>query len=273
MPKSSVDKAISQNPKQQESVKNSKGASSYILTLLLIIIIIATVSGGVFYFIIRNNIGGLAERYRASIQDNPLAKLALTKAPDPLDPKYMSENEVKEKYLEFREENEALNKRLSDANTRLDEYQGYRDDFENLKLDTDKKLQEIKDREAAMDKKELQLKELQKKIDELIANGDKESFKTYYETIDPENAKLLYTEIVKEQQVDANTKRFAQLFAEMDAAAAAQIFEQLGNSQMDLIAQTLKGMNKADSAPILESMTPAFAAKVTVKLDALYKEN
>lgn len=278
MPRSSSNvKTIVENPKSQGNVKRGKGIFLTLLTFLTVIIVITAVFGGVFYFIIHNNINGLAERYRLSIQSIPLAKLALPKVADPLDPKNMTPDEIKKKYVEFRKENEALKKQfseeLSEANIKLDEYQVYKDDYENLKSDTEKKLEDIKAREAAVYEKELQLKELKQKIDELTANGDKESFKAYFESLDPENAKLLYSEIVKEQQVNADIKKFAQLYEVMDAATAAQIFEQLGNSKIDMTTETLKAMSKDNASAIMESMTPEFAAKITEKLNALYRGN
>jgi len=40
-----------------------------------------------------------------------------------------------------------------------------------------------------------------------------------------------------------------------------------------MTAETLKVMKKESSSAILESMTPEFAAKVTEKLNALFKGN
>jgi flagellar motility protein MotE (MotC chaperone) len=117
------------------------------------------------------------------------------------------------------------------------------------------------------------LNELKKKLDELTANGDKEAFKANYEQLDPENAKELYAKVVKEQQANENVKKFAQVYAAMDASAAAQIFEQLGTAKIDMTAETLKAMSKENSSAILQSMTPVFAAKVTEKLNNLYRGN
>lgn len=270
---SSVGKLVLESPKSQSTAKKGRGILFTLLTFFTVIAVIAVVFGGVFYFIIHNNINGLAEKYRPTLQNIPLTRLALPAVADPLDPQYMTAADIKRKYAEFRNENAALKKELAAANTKLDEYQGYKDDYDNQKQDIDKKLQDIKDREAAIDQKDLQLKELKKKIDELTANGDKAAFRAYYETLDPENAKLLYAEIVKEQQVDANTKKFAQVYAAMDAAAAAQIFEKLGSSKIDMTAVTLKAMSKENSSAILASMTSDFAAKVTEKLNELYKGN
>jgi len=271
MAKSSSDnKKAAQNTKPQN---NAKKSGNIIFTVLIVVVIIALVFGGVFYYLVHNNISGLAERYRSTIQNIPLAKLALPKAPDPLDPKYMTEEEIENKYIEYRNENEALKKQLADANTKLDEFQAFKDDYDNLILNTEKKLEEAEKREAAAIEKELQIAELKLKIDELIANGDTESFKTYFEALDPENAKQLYAEIIKVDQVNANIKKFAQVYEVMDAAAAAEIFEQLGNAEIDMTAETLKIMKKENSSAILESMTPEFAAKVTEKLNALFKGN
>ena len=259
--------------KKTKPQKNAKKAGSVIFTVLIVFVIITVVFSSVFYFLIHNNTGGLAERYRSSIQNIPLAKLALPKAPDPLDPKYMTEDDIKKKYVEYRDENEALKKQLEDANMKLDEYMTIKDDYNQLVLDTEKKLEEVKTREEALKAKEIQVAELKSKIDELIANGDTKSFRTYFEELDPENAKLIYTEIIKIQQADEEVKKFAQLYEVMDAAAAAQIFEQFGNSKIDMTAEALKAMKKESSSAILESMTPEFAAKVTEKLNALFKGN
>lgn len=273
MAKNSSAKTKAENPKSQNSGKKGRGVLFTLLTFLTVIIILAAVFGGVFYFIIHNNVNGLADRYRSSIQSIPLVKFALPKAADPLDPKNMTADEIKRKYVEFRSESALLNKQLTDTNTKLSEAQKYKTDYDNLKLETDKQLQEVKDRQAALDQKDLELKDLKRALDELTAAGNKEAFKAYFESVDPENAKLIYAEVAKELQADANTKKFAQIYAAMDASAASQIFEQLGASQMDMIAQTLQAMSKENSSAILASMTPAFAAKLTEKLDALYKGN
>lgn len=274
MPKSIGDvKATVEPSKLKNSKEKKRGTLVTLLTILAVIVVIIVVFGGVFYFIIYSNINGVAEHYRSSIQNIPLLKNALPEPPDLLDPKYMTERDVKKKYVEFRDQNDALKKQLAEANGKLIEYQVYKDDYENMKLDVETKLQEIKERNAALEQKELQLKEEKQKLDELVANGDKESFKLYYETVDPENAKLLFDQIVKEQQVDANIKKFAQVYEVMDAAAAATIFEELGDSKMDMTVETLKAMKKENSSAILESMAPEFAAKVTEELNALFKGN
>jgi flagellar motility protein MotE (MotC chaperone) len=261
------------NPKPQGSGNKGKGILATLLTFLAVIVVIAAVFGGVFYFVIHNNVNGLAERYRSSLQGIPVLKLALPAVADPLDPKYLTEGEIRQKYQEFRKKNEELTKQLAEANSQLTEAQKYKTDYDAMKQESEKIRQEVKDRQGSLDQKELELKDLEKKVNELIANGDKEGLKEYFESVDAETAKAIYAEVVKEQQADANVKKFAQIYAAMDASAAASIFEQLGKTQIDMIAQTLETMSKENSSEILASMTPAFAAEVTKKLDALYRGN
>jgi flagellar motility protein MotE (MotC chaperone) len=271
MAKSGEAATKAENPKVQDSRKNGRGILFTLLTFLTVIVILAAVFGGVFYYVIHNNVNGLTDRYRSNIQNIPLARLTLPKVADPLDPKNMTADEIKKKYIELRNDNTVLQKQLADMNTKLSDAQKFKTDYDNLKLESDKQLQDVKDRQAAMDQKDLELKDLKKTLDELKAAGDKEAFKTYFESIDPENAKLIYAEVAKELQTDANTEKFAQIYAAMDASAASQIFEQLGASKIDMIAQTLQAMNKENTSAILAAMTPAFAAKLTEKLAALYK--
>ena len=273
MPVNSVKMAQTkiESSKPKDNGKKEKKGLSTLLTVAAIVVIIAVVIGGVFYYIIRNNIGGAAERYRPAIQGIPLLRRALPEAEDPLDPKNMTQAQLIEKYNEFRKENAGLEKQLEDATAKGKEYLGYKDELDKIKLEDEKKQQEAKDREAALDKKEADLKEMELNLGKLAASGDKEGFKAYFEKLDPETAEQLYAEILKEEETAADVKKFAGVYAEMDEAAAAAIFEQLGTGKIDMTAETLKAMSKKDSAEIIESMDPDFAAKVTEKLNELYK--
>ena len=257
----------------ENSRKQQKGKLMTILTVLMVAVIILAVFGGVFYFIIFNNIGGVTERNYSALKKIPVLNLALPEPPDPFNPKYMTNSEIRKQYIEFRAENEILKEQLAEAQKRIDEYKVFKDSNDELTQEADAKAQDLAAREAAVAEKENKLKELQEMIDTLIASGDSAAYADYYETLDPENAGMIYEKILLGQQLDANIKKFALVYAEMDPAAAASIFAELGTDQIEMIAETLMAMNKANSAEILESMTPDFAAKVTEKLDALYRGN
>ncbi len=274
MPKSkNAARKISESPDTTGNGKKSKGAAFVLLTILAVVLIIAAVIGGTFYFIIKNNTGGFADRYRQTIQTIPVLRSALPAVSDPLDPKYLSEDELKNKYTEFRNENESLRKELEAKNKELEVYSALKEEYESGKLAAESKIKQAEKRNGDLDLKEAELKELKAQIDKLIAMGDKDSFAAYFESIDAESAKELYSQVVKEQQLDAKTSEFAQIYAAMDEASAAAIFQQLGEGKLDMITKILMAMSKKDSSAILESMTPSFAAKVTEKLDELYKGN
>ena len=255
-----------------EKSGKQKGKLLIILTVLLVSVIILAIFGSIFYFIVFNNIGGVTEQYYPTLKKIPILNLALPEPPDPLNPKYMTASEIKKEYIKLKKENESLYEQLKESGLKVDEYKVFKDESDVLSQEAESRKQDLDSREAAIVKRELKMKELQEKIDTLIANADTAAFAEYYETLDPENAQLIYEKIKLQQQIDENVKKFALVYAEMEPAAAAAIFERLGTSEMDMIANTLKAMNKTNSAEILESMTPDFAAKVTVKLDALYRE-
>lgn len=260
------------NP-QKHGSRKKKGKLPVFLAVLLILVFIIAVFGGVFYFIVFNNIGGVTEHYYATLKRIPVLNLALPAEPDPLDPKYMTQAEIKNQYRAFRSENEELKKQLEEANARIEEYRFYKDNYESKIDEAENMLKELEEREAYARDKELTLKELQLKIDELIACGDKESFKTYFEDMDPENSKALYERITREQQVDGNVKKYAQVIENMDAGAAAAVFEQMGAGSIDKTAETLQAMSKEGASKILESMSSDFAAKVVERLGEMYRGN
>lgn len=261
------------NKEQKNTSKQKKRKLPAYLAVLFILLIIIAVFGGVFYYIVYRNIGGVAEKNYATLKRIPVLNHALPQEPDPLDPMYMTPAEINKQYRIFRNENEELKKKLEDANALIEEYRFYKDNYESKVMEAENKLKDLEEREAYVKDKEKALKELQIKIDELIANGDKESFKEYFEEMDPENSKAIYENIIREQQIDENVKQYARVIENMDAGAAAAVFERMGAGSIDKIAETLKAMSKEGASKILESMSPDFAARVVEKLGELYRGN
>jgi len=251
------------------SKKKSKLASIFVIALDIIIILAAV--GAVFYFIIYNNIGGMSDKYYTTIKKIPVMRHALHEPSDPSDPEYMTEREIKNKYIELKNENEQLKKQLSEAEAKQKKLQTYKDDYDQLTQQAQAKLEELVKREADVEQKEKELKELQLKVEEAIANGDTDAFVEYYKSIDPDNAAALYESAIKKQQVNENVKNFAKIYAEMEPGSAAAIFERLGTSRLDMITETLQAMNRENASQIIQSMSADFAAKVTEKLNELYK--
>lgn len=98
-----------------------------------------------------------------------------------------------------------------------------------------------------------------------------EAYKSYYEALDPDNAAVLYQQVV--EQIEANTSLAEQgeRFAKMDAANAAEILE-IMTGDLDLVCGILENMKTEESAAIIAEMTPEYAAKVTKKMALLQED-
>ncbi len=95
-----------------------------------------------------------------------------------------------------------------------------------------------------------------------------EAYKAYYEEFDPENAALLYQQVVEQLEADASLIAQGERFANMDPANAAEILEVM-TGDLDLVCKILDCMDTKESAAIIAEMTPEYAAKVTKKMALL----
>lgn len=246
--------------------KLAYGLTAFILALG----IIALVLGSTFYLVIKNNVNGMGEKYRKEIQGIPVLNRALPKAADPDDPKYLNQDQLVEKYNQLRKDNEELNKKLKEASTENAELQLYKNSEDRVKAESEAAKKELEAQGAQLETKRKEIADERKKLDEMIATGDKAAFKEFYEKVDKETAQRVYASIMTEQKATEDAKKFAQLYENMDAAAAAKIFEEMGTTKIDLTVDILKNMKKESTAEVLAAMTPSFASKVTDKLSKIY---
>lgn len=107
-----------------------------------------------------------------------------------------------------------------------------------------------------------QLDNDRKEFDRLVAMGDEGAFARYYEKVDPENAKELYSEIVQKEAVKENYKDLAKSYTEMEPANAAAILTELGREDMELVVNLIEAMKNNEKAEIIENMDPRFAAEL-----------
>jgi flagellar motility protein MotE (MotC chaperone) len=255
---------IVQNKKEDKRKKN--GLVLGVLAFLVSLAIIIAVVGGFFCLIIHNNFNKFADKYRKQIQAIPVIRGALAEPPDPDDPELFTESQLREKYKVLIDLRDHQRKQLEQANAEIQELKKVEEQLNKMLEER----QTIIDQRAQLVEDRKKYEEDKQQLDRLIAEGNKEGFKEYFEKIDKKTAEILYSEILKEQKVDENMKEFVRVYEAMDSTAAARIFEQLGDSKIDLVTGALKNMKKETSAEILEEMTPAFASKVTEKLSELY---
>lgn len=129
-----------------------------------------------------------------------------------------------------------------------------------------RKLQKYKENEA-------QLEEDKQKFYEEVVFGDSaldiDQYKQYYEMIDPDNAEILYKEVVEQQQYDDKVDEFIKTYSasSMKAKDAAAIFETMGDN-MQLVKRILENLSAEDRGDILAAMTDKdMAAKLTEMLE------
>lgn len=93
-----------------------------------------------------------------------------------------------------------------------------------------------------------------------------EEYQKYYEEIDPTTAEYLYKQVVEQVQVDAELADYAQAFASMEPASAANILQEM-TADMDLAAKILNQISADKRGAIMAAMDPEFAARIARIMD------
>ena len=91
---------------------------------------------------------------------------------------------------------------------------------------------------------------------------DIEEYKSWYETIDAENAEVIYKQVVEQTTQDEQIKEYANTYSSMKAKEAAGIFDSMTDN-LKLVAKILNAMDAQSRGDILGKMNPDTAAKVT----------
>lgn len=91
---------------------------------------------------------------------------------------------------------------------------------------------------------------------------DISEYKTYYESIEPENAEVLYKQVVEQLQASQEILDYATTYSSMKPKEAAAIFDTMTDN-LSLVADILQAMDAESRANILGKMSADTAAKVT----------
>lgn len=93
-----------------------------------------------------------------------------------------------------------------------------------------------------------------------------EEYQKYYEAMDPTTAEYLYKQVIQQMEESAEIEEYATTYSEMDADAAAAIFEAM-TDDLDLVSRILSVMSAESRGDILAEMDPTIAAKLTKIMD------
>ena len=95
---------------------------------------------------------------------------------------------------------------------------------------------------------------------------DISNYKTYYESIDPDNAEYLYKQVVQQMAEDKELSEYVKAYSEMKPKSAAKVFEEMSGN-LDLVAKILGQMDASQRAKILNVMDPKIASSLTKIMD------
>lgn len=116
-----------------------------------------------------------------------------------------------------------------------------------------------KEEEAAFEK------EKQKYYEEVVFSDeapDINEYKTYYESIDPKNAEVLYKQVVEQTTYDDKIQDYVKTYSQMKPKEAAAMFDTM-TDDLGLVSDILMNMGASQRAAILGKMDPDTAAKLT----------
>ena len=108
-------------------------------------------------------------------------------------------------------------------------------------------------------------KEKEKFYEEVVFSDeapDINEYKTYYESIDPENAEVLYKQVVEQITYDEQVQDYVKTYSNMKPKEAAAIFDTM-TDDLGLVADILMNMGAQQRADILGKMNATTAAKLT----------
>lgn len=101
-------------------------------------------------------------------------------------------------------------------------------------------------------------------FDALIAEASTAiDFKKWYETISPENAADIYSEVIQEVAYDEEMQGLINIYQSMKPAQAAAAIEEMSVTKMDQVATIIRGVNADQAADIMGNLQAETAAKIT----------
>lgn len=171
--------------------------------------------------------------------------------------------------LEIPESTEYQFDSIDDAIDRIKELEGQIAEMDGTNSSSADTIAELNAQIAELSvykEEQAELEEIKEKFYEEVVFGegspDIEEYKIYYESIDPENAEVLYKQVVEQVVYDEAVLEYANTYAQMKPKEAAKIFDTM-EDDLELVAQILLNMDTQARANILGKMDAEIAAKVT----------
>ena len=242
--------------KKNKPDEKEKKEGNKVLTIL-IALLIAIIWFAIFALLIKLDVGGFGSGVlRPILKDVPLINRILPEVPEE----------------KLAEENDYDYSSLPEAVARIKELEQQLEDINKNntgKEETSAELQAEIDRLKVFEENQLTFEERQKEFDKKVvfadAAPDIEEYKKYFEEINPANAEEIYRQVIEQLQYSDAILEKANIYKNMDSAAAAEILETM-TADVESVAQILLAMKPKESAEIMAEMDSLVAAKITKKM-------
>ena len=255
MAKKDRDKEKEIDKEENNELDEEKEGGKGVLALVTVLIIIIWL--GIIAILIKTDVGGFGSTVLYPIlKDVPYINKIL-----PNQESTQGTYETADTQYQYSSLDDAVN-RIKELELQLDEAQNKKKKDKQTIKDLKKQIKDLssyKKDQAAFEK------EKEKFYEEVVFSDeapDINEYKTYYESIDPENAEVLYKQVVQQLQDDQKVTDYANTYASMKPKEAAAIFDSMTDN-FDLVAKILGAMDSDSRANILGAMNSDNAAKIT----------
>ena len=259
------------NAPEPEEDEDEKGGGRLILVLTTILII--AIWMGIIGILIKTDVGGFGSTVLYPLlKDVPYVNKIL---PQPEETVEQTEGTGVSIYTEGTEHQYGS---LSEAISQIKELEKELDEASSTNKNDKKKIKDLKaqikdlskykEDEAAFEK------EKEKYYEEVVFSDqapDIQQYKTYYESIDPENAEVLYKQVVEQITYDSQVEDYAKTYSNMKPQEAASIFDTMTDN-LGLVSDILMCMGAQARADILGKMDATTAAKLTEIMEPTKKK-
>ena len=232
-----------------EPRKENKALSAIIIALIILIWL------GIFIVLIKLDVGGFGSKVLAPVlKDVPVINKILPEA---------SDEDVSE---------EIPYKSLAEAASYIKELEQELAGYQELENNKDTQISDLQaevNRLKQFEEQQKAFEELRAKFYEEVVFGEKaidvENYIEYYQSIDKENADLLYLRAIEKYAYSQEVQERAKYYSSMKPAKAAQIFVEM-TGDLDIVVALLNSMSAENSGAIISAIGDldfVLAAKIT----------
>ena len=244
-----IDEVVSfnYNDREEESSGGNKLLNAFIVVVVIAIWLV------IFGLLIKMNVGGIGSMLRPFLKNVPVINRILPEATDE----------------EIAEETGSKYKNLAEAIDRINELEAELAQYKDAGTADSSTIADLQAEIARLkvfEDNAQYYQDLKDKFDREVVYTDNapdiSNYKSWYESIDADNAAELYKQVIKDLEYSQKIKDWAEAYAKMDAASAAAILEEM-TGDTNLVSQILQCMTSKQRAAVLAEMDPVYAAKIT----------